>query len=158
MGGSGLTFQRQGGDKGLKKDREVEWKNKERDGNLRDRERDWGYRNSGWRERYNDRDHYVPPQDRSKPKETNANPESFRIKDMLARILNKVEGSDKVLKKMKTDFTSLNQTITSHSTSIKKLETQIGHTLAHQNPGQKKDSKVIRCKFEELYCSMHGNF
>jgi len=43
-----------------------------------------------------DRDCYVFPHDRTKPKEPNVDPESFQTKDMLARILNNVEGSDKV--------------------------------------------------------------
>lgn len=74
----------------------------------------------------NMKDLYVPPHDRPKLKETNAKPEIFRIEYMLARILNKVKGSDKVLKEMKTILFSLNQTITSHSIFIKQVETQIG--------------------------------
>ncbi|WMV37988.1 hypothetical protein MTR67_031373 [Solanum verrucosum] len=81
------------------------------------------YHDDGWRDKilngvtgaqYGDKNSYVPPHKRQKLKEPRADPKSFRIEDMLARILNKVERSDKVLKEIKDDVSSLNQIVTSH--------------------------------------------
>jgi len=79
----------------------------------------------------------VPPHERPKPKEQISNPKNFQTEDMLACILNKVEGTDKVLKEIKDDVSSLNQTVSSHSVSIKQLEIQTGQILAHLNPRPK---------------------
>jgi len=50
---------------------------------------------------------------------------SPRINDLLSHILNKVEGSDDLLKGMKDDFSSLNSKVNSHADAIKILEGQL---------------------------------
>lgn len=65
---------------------------------------------------------YVPPHKRQRPKYF----EGGCTKDMLSYIPNKVEVSDKLLKEMKEDVSTLNLMLTSHSVSIKLLKTQMG--------------------------------
>jgi len=75
-----------------------------RDEGWRDHDKDWCHRNTNWKEKEGEENISVPPHERQKPKES----ESVHTEDMLLRILNKVKGSDKVLKEMKEDVSTLN--------------------------------------------------
>lgn len=55
------------------------------------------------KERDREKDMYVPPHERQIPKDS----KDGRSKDMLARILNKVQRFDKILKKIKEDVSTL---------------------------------------------------
>ena len=55
---------------------------------------------------------------------------------MLSHILSKVERLEKILKGMKEDVSTLNQTVTSHLVATKKSETQMCHISSYLNPRQ----------------------
>lgn len=82
--------------------------------------------------KYGEKDKLVPSHERQKTKGSKGG----KPEEMLSYILNKVEGSDKMLKGMKEDVSTLNHTITSHSVTIKKLKTQMVHISSHINPTQ----------------------
>ncbi|WMV18544.1 hypothetical protein MTR67_011929 [Solanum verrucosum] len=136
--------------------------NRDRDDGWRDRDKEWCDRGKKLRERNSDKEQYVPPHERQKPEVPRANHENLCIEDMFARILNKVEGSDKVLKKMNDDFSSLNQTLNLHSLSIKQFEIQMGQIPTHLNPrpkgGLPTDTMVKpNMKFESMSSSYHDD-
>uniref|UniRef100_M1DRD8 Integrase core domain containing protein n=1 Tax=Solanum tuberosum TaxID=4113 RepID=M1DRD8_SOLTU len=106
---SHLSFIRSGGNQGWNIISEDVW---------RDHNRDWSDRNIYWM-REDDDALYVHSCDSPKLRDSSRR---FWTEDLLSRILNKLEGFDEVLKEMKADLSSLNKTVTSHSTSIKKLE------------------------------------
>uniref|UniRef100_M1DUX8 Integrase core domain containing protein n=1 Tax=Solanum tuberosum TaxID=4113 RepID=M1DUX8_SOLTU len=125
-GGYHSNYPRKGGNQGWAS--EDGWK---------DRDREWRDQNPNWKD--GEKNRYMPPHERQKPKDS----EGSRSEDMLSRILNKVEGLDKILKEMKEDVSTLSQTVTSHSVSIKQLETQMGHISSHLNSRQQGGPLVI---------------
>ena len=106
------------GNQGWTNDWEGRWK-----------EREWYDRDTNWRD--SERDEYVLLYDSQVQREQSVSPESCRTKDMLTRILIKVERSDMVLQELKTGLFTLSQVMTSHSTSIEQLESQMGRMSAH---------------------------
>lgn len=64
---------------------------------------------------------------------------SHKTDNMFAQISNRVERLDEILKGMQTDFSSLNQMVSSHFMEIKSLEEQIGELTIQFN--LKKEGK-----------------
>ncbi|XP_060210808.1 uncharacterized protein LOC132637788 [Lycium barbarum] len=60
-----------------------------------------------------------------------------KIKDMLSRVLKKVESTDTFCKEMRDEVKSIGQYLSSHSTSIKQLVSQLGQISAILNQRQK---------------------
>ncbi|KAK4724715.1 hypothetical protein R3W88_027494 [Solanum pinnatisectum] len=56
-----------------------------------------------------------------------------KLEDMLAKVLQKVESTDAVVKEMKGDFSSMIQLVDSHTTFIKQIEQQLGQLSASLN-------------------------
>ncbi|WMV37216.1 hypothetical protein MTR67_030601 [Solanum verrucosum] len=88
MGGSHINYQRQGGNQSWNKDRDGGWK-------------DW--RGGNRRDRKIEKDMYMPHHDCPRSKDT-TRPKESRTEEMLARIYNKVDESDKVLRELNNDF------------------------------------------------------
>ena len=109
-----------GGNQGWTNEWEERWK-----------EREWYNRDSSLSE--NDREEYAHLCDSNWQKEQSVNLESCQTKDMLTKILSKVEGSDVVLQELKTNLSSVNQMVASHYTWVKQLENQMVHISTHFN-------------------------
>jgi len=86
-----------------------------------------GRKNDYWRREYNHEEDHTQSSDSSKLK---GSLNSFRVDDLLSRILDKVEGSYDMLKVMKADFSSLNNRVNSHADAIKQLEGQLSQLSA----------------------------
>ena len=118
--GSPSSYSMPGGNKGWNDEWKERWN-----------QREWYNKDSSWSE--NDQEEYAHLCDSKWQEEQGVDLESCWTKDMLTKILSKVEGSDMVLQEMKTNLSSLNQTVISHSTSIKQLETQMIQLSVHCN-------------------------
>lgn len=80
-----------------------------------------------WRDWEHKYFHFTPHHDRDYIKESSSiASKNFKTEDILERIWNIAEGTDKMVYKLKGDFSQLSLTVVSHSASIKKLDTQIG--------------------------------
>lgn len=81
---------------------------------------------SHWTDRYCNYDRYVPHHDRVKNNDdNNVDPDKFKTEDVLSRILMKVEGMDKMVHEIKSNFSQLTQIMVSYFASIKQLVSQL---------------------------------
>jgi len=99
---------------------------------LSDENQGWNTnRDARWRE--SSREEYVLLYDSQAQKEQSFDLESCHTREMLSKILTKVEGSDMVLHDLKVHLTSLNLTVASHTSSIEHLKFQMGALTAQFN-------------------------
>ncbi|XP_049406135.1 uncharacterized protein LOC125869736 [Solanum stenotomum] len=74
------------------------------------------------------------------------NDSSSKVNDLLTRILEKVDGSDDLLKGMRDDFSSLNNKVNSHSNAIKMLEGQfnlLSAQLTTKMPKENEEEELV---------------
>uniref|UniRef100_M1DTJ4 Integrase core domain containing protein n=1 Tax=Solanum tuberosum TaxID=4113 RepID=M1DTJ4_SOLTU len=83
---------------------------------------DWAKQSDYWKR---EEDHEEDHTHSSEIPKSRGSASSSRVNDLLSRILDKVEGLDDLLKRIKTDFSSLNNKVNSHSDAIKILEGQL---------------------------------
>ncbi|XP_060190996.1 uncharacterized protein LOC132620349 [Lycium barbarum] len=82
---------------------------------------------------------YVPPKGNQPIAGQSPNKDSTnsKIEEMLSRVLTKVESTDTFCKETRDEVKSMGQIVSSHSTSIKQLESQLGQISAILNQRQK---------------------
>jgi len=77
-----------------------------------------------------------------------------KLEDKLAKVLQKVESTDVGVKEMKGDFSSMSQLVDSHTTSIKKIEQQLGQlsTSLNQRKNVSLHSDIIQNPKKDEHC------
>jgi len=85
---------------------------------------DWNEQNNSWRREESYEEYHTQSSDNPRSKGSSSD---LKVDDFLSRILEKVEGSDDMLKEMKVDFSSLNNRVNSHADAIKQLEGQLSN-------------------------------
>ncbi|XP_049352029.1 uncharacterized protein LOC125816458 [Solanum verrucosum] len=92
---------------------------------------DWAEQSDYWKR---EEDHEEDHTHTSESPKSRGSASSPRVNDFLSRILDKVEGSDDLLKGIKSDFSSLNNKANSHVDAIKILKGQLSSLSSQLKP------------------------
>lgn len=107
----------------------------DRDWSDRDRDRDWY-----WRDKDRNYEWYLYPHDRVKGKESSfIDLDKFKTQGVLPCILIHVDGPNKMVRDLKSDFSQLNKMVISHSAFINQLKNQVGQISAQLDERQIMD-------------------